>query len=43
MKKVMTPHTGLTARWVPVITADGRIRMEMRWSGPSTIGRRHAA
>jgi len=45
MKKVSTtPNgTGLTMRWVPVTTDDGRVRMEMRWSAPHTLRKRPAA
>jgi hypothetical protein len=41
MKKLAAPmtRTGLTMRWVPVTTADGRRTMEMRWSAPPTIKR----
>lgn len=44
MKKATTrtTPTGLAARWVPVTTADGRTRMEMRWSAP-TVLRKHTA
>jgi len=45
MKKVSTTTngTGLTMRWVPVSTHDGRVRMEMRWSAPHTLRKRSAA
>jgi hypothetical protein len=36
-----TTRTGLSMRWVPVLT-DGRVRMEMRWSAPPTVSRRTA-
>lgn len=44
MKKVAPPttRTGLAMRWVPVATADGRVRMEMRWSAPAVLRRRSA-
>ncbi|HEU5454973.1 MAG TPA: hypothetical protein VFU85_04750 [Nocardioides sp.] len=37
-----TTRTGLSLRWVPVTTDDGRVRMEMRWSAPATVSRRTA-
>ena len=37
-----TTLTGLSMRWVPVATADGRVRMEMRWSAPPSVVRRTA-
>jgi len=37
-----TTRTGLSMRWVPVATADGRVRMEMRWSAPPAVSRRTA-
>ncbi|HEU5242068.1 MAG TPA: hypothetical protein VFU25_08645 [Ornithinibacter sp.] len=39
MKKVDTSTTrnGLAVRWVPVTTADGRVRPEMRWTAPHTL------
>lgn len=39
MKKVATTttRTGLAVRWVPVTTADGHVRMEMRWTAPHTL------
>jgi len=37
-----TTPSGLALRWVPVRTADGRVRMEMRWSAPPTVARRTA-
>ena len=37
-----TTRTGLSIRWVPVPTDDGRVRMEMRWSAPPTVSRRTA-
>lgn len=45
MKKVTTPttRTGLTMRWVPVVDAEGRIRMEMRWRAPLAVRPRTAA
>ena len=41
-KTVDTRSTGpaaLTMRWVPVTHADGRTRIEMRWSAPPAIRR----
>jgi hypothetical protein len=38
-----TTDTGLAVRWVPVVGSDGRTRMEMRWSAPTTLRRRTAA
>ena len=35
-----TTRTGLAMRWVPVTTGDGRVRMEMRWTAPTTLRRR---
>jgi len=45
MKKVSTTTngSGLTMRWVPVTTDDGRVRMEMRWTAPHTLRKRPAA
>jgi hypothetical protein len=45
MKKVSTTtnSTGLAMRWVPVTAADGRVRMEMRWTAPPTVRKRTAA
>ena len=45
MKKIAktTSSTGLSMRWVPVTTDDGRVRMEMRWSAPPTLRKRSAA
>ncbi len=45
MKKVDTTTTrhGLAVRWVPVVDADGRTRMEMRWSAPHRLRPRSAA
>ncbi|WP_200934543.1 hypothetical protein [Nostocoides sp. Soil756] len=45
MKKATstTTTTGLSARWVPVRTDDGRTRMEMRWSAPTVLRRHRAA
>lgn len=44
MKKNTTlSPTGLTMRWVPVQQADGRVRMEMRWSAPTVIRKASAA
>jgi len=39
MKKATTSttRTGLSMRWVPVTTDDGRVRMEMRWTAPPEI------
>jgi hypothetical protein len=37
-----TTRTGLSMRWVPVTTDDGRVRMEMRWSAPPTVSHRTA-
>ena len=37
-----TSPSGLSMRWVPVHTADGRVRMEMRWTAPPTVARRTA-
>ncbi|MEO5609108.1 MAG: hypothetical protein ABIQ61_12570 [Ornithinibacter sp.] len=39
MKKAgSTTHAnGLVLRWVPVTSADGRTRMEMRWSAPPAV------
>ena len=44
MKKQVpaTTPTGLTLRWVPVTTVDGRVRMEMRWAAPQVLARRTA-
>jgi hypothetical protein len=44
MKKVAkTTHSnGLSLRWVPVSTEDGRVRMEMRWTAPQVLARRTA-
>ena len=41
MKKVSTTTrgNGLTMRWVPVATDDGRVRMEMRWTAPPALRR----
>jgi hypothetical protein len=41
VKKVetTTARTGLALRWVPVTTADGRVRLEMRWAAPQTLRR----
>ena len=38
-----TTRTGLSMRWVPVPTDDGRVRMEMRWTAPHTLRKRPAA
>ena len=37
MKKVTTTtsRTGLAVRWVPVTDAEGRTRLEARWTDPS--------
>jgi hypothetical protein len=45
MKKVATTTTrsGLAVRWVPVVSADGRTRMEMRWSAPPLLRKQSAA
>jgi len=45
MKKVAktTNNHGLAMRWVPVSAVDGRVRMEMRWSAPTTVLKRTAA
>ena len=45
MKKVPTTthRNGLALRWVPVTTADGHVRMEMRWTAPPTVRKRTAA
>ncbi len=45
MKKVdtTTTRTGLAVRWVPVTDADGRTRMEMRWTTPHRLRTRTAA
>jgi hypothetical protein len=44
MKKNTTlSPTGLTMRWVPVQQADGRVRMEIRWSAPAVIRKASAA
>jgi hypothetical protein len=45
MKRVATTTTGtgLALRWVPVLTADGRTRMEMRWTAPPTVRRQKSA
>jgi hypothetical protein len=45
MKKVSTTTNGhgLSMRWVPVTTDDGRVRMEMRWTAPPTVRKRSAA
>ncbi len=45
MKKVdtTTTRTGLAMRWVPVTDADGRTRMEMRWTTPYRLRTRTAA
>lgn len=45
MKKVTTTTTrsGLAVRWVPVVDADGRTRMEMRWRTPHQLRSRNAA
>ncbi|HET7820431.1 MAG TPA: hypothetical protein VFL10_02815 [Ornithinibacter sp.] len=37
-----TTPTGLALRWVPVTGADGRVRMEMRWTAPQVVTRRIA-
>jgi len=44
MKKVAkaTHGNGLSLRWVPVRTDDGRVRMEMRWTAPQVLARRTA-
>lgn len=34
-----TTRTGLAVRWVPVTTADGRTRLEMRWTAPPVVQR----
>ena len=38
-----TTPNGLALRWVPVTTAEGRVRMEMRWTAPHTLRKRSAA
>lgn len=45
MKKVdsTTNANGLSMRWVPVVTPDGRSRMEMRWTAPPTLRKQHRA
>jgi hypothetical protein len=45
MKRVATTTTGtgLALRWVPVLAADGRTRMEMRWTAPPSVTRRRSA
>jgi hypothetical protein len=45
MKKVSktTNGAGLSMRWVPVTSDDGRVRMEMRWTAPHTLRKRSAA
>lgn len=45
MKKVSTAttRTGLALRWVPVVSPDGRTRMEMRWRAPHQLRTRSAA
>ncbi len=45
MKKVdtTTTRTGLAVRWVPVTDADGRTRMEMRWTTPHRLRTRAAS
>ena len=46
MKKKVAPTSnpnGLSVRWAPVPTADGRVRMEMRWSAPPTLRRTASA
>ncbi len=45
MKKISktTNGQGLSMRWVPVTTDDGRVRMEMRWFAPPTLRKRSAA
>lgn len=37
-----TTRTGLSMRWVPVTSDDGRVHLEMRWSAPYAIARRVA-
>jgi hypothetical protein len=37
-----TTRTGLSMRWVPVTSGDGRVRLEMRWSTPQVVVRRSA-
>ncbi|QIM21229.1 hypothetical protein G7075_08960 [Phycicoccus sp. HDW14] len=45
MKKVdtTTSRTGLAVRWVPVVDARGRTRMEMRWTTPHRLHTSSAA
>ncbi|NHA69014.1 hypothetical protein [Phycicoccus flavus] len=45
MKKATTTttRTGLAVRWVPVVDADGRTRMEMQWRTPHRLRTRDAA
>jgi len=38
-----TTPNGLALRWVPVTTADGHVRMEMRWTAPPTLRKRSTA
>lgn len=33
-----TQENAPSCRWVPVTNADGRERMEMRWSAPTQAG-----
>ena len=37
-----TTRTGLALRWVPVVSGDGRVRLEMRWTAPPSLHRRSA-
>ncbi|HYN66843.1 MAG TPA: hypothetical protein VES93_08130 [Ornithinibacter sp.] len=37
-----TTRTGLSMRWVPVTSDDGRVRLEMHWSAPRAVARRTA-
>ena len=39
-KASSTTRAGLALVWVPITTADGRVRMEMRWTAPPTMVRR---
>ncbi|HQK32300.1 MAG TPA: hypothetical protein PLZ92_11530 [Phycicoccus sp.] len=45
MKKKQAPvgPAALTLFWVPVTTADGRTRMEMRWRSPRVVQKASAA
>lgn len=43
MRKVATTtRNGLAMRWVPVITTDRHVRLEMRWSAPHALRRASA-